>query len=78
MDIKGGNSVADPALVAFALGMYLLSQAHSSVVFLIAAVLIGFGYGNFQSAIQTLAIKVTPPHRMGLATSTYFFFWILV
>ncbi|WP_156418711.1 hypothetical protein [Lentibacillus amyloliquefaciens] len=51
MDIKGGNSVADPALVAFALGMYLLSQAHSSVVFLIAAVLIGFGYGNFISSL---------------------------
>lgn len=54
--------------------MYLLSQAHSSVIFLIAAVLIGLGYGNFQSVIQTLVIKVTPPHRMGLATSTYFFF----
>jgi MFS family permease len=72
MDAKGANSVVYPALIIFAVGMYLLSQAHSAAVFLIAAALIGLGYGNFQSVIQTIAIKVTPPHRMGFATSTYF------
>ncbi|WP_330218288.1 MFS transporter [Ornithinibacillus contaminans] len=72
MDVKGANLVAFPALVLFAIGMFILSQATSNVVFLIAAALIGLGYGNLQSIIQTLAIKVTPPHRMGLANSTYF------
>jgi MFS family permease len=72
MDAKGANSVVYPALVIFAVGMYLLSQAHSGTIFLAAAALIGLGYGNFQSVIQTIAIKVTPPHRMGLASSTYF------
>lgn len=72
MDVKGANLVAFPALVLFAIGMFILSQATSNVVFLIAATLIGLGYGNLQSIIQTLAIKVTPPHRMGLANSTYF------
>lgn len=72
MDAKGANSVVYPALIVFAIGMYLLSQAHSNAVFLIAAALIGLGYGNFQSVIQTIAVKITPPHRMGLATSTYF------
>ncbi|MBT2692768.1 MFS transporter [Bacillus sp. ISL-55] len=72
MDAKGANSVVYPALIAFALGMYALSQAQSSAVFLLGAALIGLGYGNFQSVAQTIAIKKTPPHRMGMATSTFF------
>ncbi|MBS8266343.1 MFS transporter [Mesobacillus boroniphilus] len=72
MDAKGANSVVYPALLAFAAGMYVLSQANSTVVFLLGAALIGLGYGNFQSVAQTIAIKMTPPHRMGLATSTFF------
>lgn len=72
MDIKGGNSVAYPGLVIFAIGMFLLSQANSTFLLLLAAAVIGLGYGNFQSCTQALAIKVTPPHRMGLANSTYF------
>lgn len=74
MDIKGGNSVAYPGLILFAIGMLLLSQAHSSFAFLLAAAIIGLGYGNFQSSTQAIAIKVTPTHRMGLANSTYFIF----
>lgn len=74
MDIKGGNSVAYPGLVLFAIGMLLLSLVHSSFAFILAAAIIGLGYGNFQSCTQALAVKVTPPHRMGLANSTYFIF----
>jgi len=74
MDLRGGNSIAFPALVLFAIGMLLLSQADTSMLFLLAAAIIGLGYGNFQSTTQALAIKVTPPHRMGLANSTYFIF----
>ena len=72
MDAKGANSVVYPALIAFALGMYALSQAQSSAVFMLGSALIGLGYGNFQSVAQTIAIKMTPPHRMGMATSTFF------
>lgn len=74
LDIKGGNSVAYPGLVLFAIGMLALSQAHSSTVLLLAAAIIGLGYGNLQSCTQALAIKVTPSHRIGLANSTYFIF----
>lgn len=74
LDSRGGNSVAYPGLVLFAIGMLLLSQTHTSFVFLLAAAIIGLGYGNFQSTAQALAIKATPPHRMGLANSTYFIF----
>ena len=41
-------------------------------MFLLGAALIGLGFGNFQSVAQTIAIKLTPPHRMGMATSTFF------
>ncbi|MFD2830168.1 MFS transporter [Corticicoccus populi] len=72
MDSKGANIVVYPSLVLFALGLLLISQASTGFIFLTAAVLLGLGYGNFQSIAQAIAIKLTPPHRMGLANSTYF------
>ncbi|MCC4722544.1 MFS transporter [Salinicoccus sp. RF5] len=72
MDQRGANIVVYPALVSFAAGMLMLSQSFAGWMFLAAAVLMGLGYGNFQSIAQALAIKLTPHHRMGLANSTYF------
>lgn len=72
MDQRGANIVVYPALVSFAAGMLMLSQAGAGWMFLAAAIFMGLGYGNFQSIAQALAIKLTPHHRMGLANSTYF------
>lgn len=72
MDTRGANIVAYPCLVIFAVGMFLFSQATAGWMLLVAAAFIGLGYGNFNSIAQTVAVKVTPPHRFGLATSTYF------
>lgn len=72
MDQRGANIVVYPALVSFAVGMLMLSQAGAGWMFLAAAIFMGLGYGNFQSIAQALAIKLTPHHRMGLANSTYF------
>lgn len=74
MDIKGANYVMYPAFVLFAAGMLLLGSAHSSLTLLLAGILIGLGFGNMQSCTQAIAVKMTPPHRMGLATSTFFIF----
>lgn len=74
MDAKGPNSVAYPGLAIFAIGLIILSQVNSSFLLLVAAAVLGLGYGNFQSCAQALAIKVTPRHRLGLANSTYFIF----
>lgn len=74
MDSKGANFVMYPAFMFLAAGLILLSTAGSSFSFLLAAVLIGFGFGNLQSTTQAIAVKMTPPHRMGLATSTFFIF----
>src|SRR5699024_12772637 len=66
MDVKGANSIAYPGIIIAAIGMFILSQATTSFVLLLAAVLIGLGYGNYQSCTQAVAIKVTPIDRMGL------------
>lgn len=73
-DLKGANMIMYPALFLFAIGMMLLSTASQGLILLLSGIIIGFGFGNFQSSAQAVAIKVTPPHRMGLATSTFFIF----
>lgn len=74
MDLKGANYVMYPAFVLLAAGLLLLGTADNSWSFLIAASLIGFGFGNMQSCTQAIAVKVTPRERMGMATSTFFIF----
>lgn len=77
MDVRGPNIIVYPCIIVFAIGMLLFSQASAGWMLLLAAVLIGFGYGNFNSIAQTIAVKVTEPHRFGLATSTYFILYDL-
>ncbi|SES92607.1 Predicted arabinose efflux permease, MFS family [Salinibacillus kushneri] len=72
MDLKGANSVMYPAFILFGCGLLLLSTAENSIVLLLAGVLIGLGFGNMQSITQAIAVQVTPSHRVGLATSTYY------
>ncbi|MFS0634397.1 MFS transporter [Mesobacillus foraminis] len=72
MDRKGANIVVFPALILFAAGMVLFSEASTGVMLLASACIIGIGYGNFNSIAQALAIKGVEPRRMGLATSTYY------
>ncbi|MCG7334590.1 MFS transporter [Sporosarcina sp. ACRSM] len=74
LDLKGANFVMYPAFLLFAAGMLLLSTAQSGIILLVAGALIGLGFGNMQSSTQAIAVKLTPAHRMGLATSTFFIF----
>lgn len=73
-DAKGENSVMYPAILVFAIGLAVFSQAHQGYMLLLAAALIGLGFGAAQSSAQTTSVKITPAHRMGLATSTLFMF----
>lgn len=72
MDTKGANAIMVPCFLLFAAGLALLSVTHSSILLLVAAAIIGAGYGNLQSGAQAIALKVTPRARAGLATSTFF------
>ncbi|OPY88214.1 MAG: Multidrug resistance protein MdtL [Smithella sp. PtaU1.Bin162] len=74
LDVKGENFIMYPCLFIFAAGMLLFSQASHGITLLSAAILIGLGFGNFLTCAQAISIKVVPPHRLGLATSTYFIF----
>ncbi|MEC0297704.1 MFS transporter [Peribacillus frigoritolerans] len=72
MDRKGSNFIMYPAFIIFGIGLLLLSMTTNSFTLLAAGFLIGLGFGNMQSSSQAIAVKQTPPHRMGMATSTFF------
>jgi MFS family permease len=73
-DKYGENRVTYPLLMCMAIGLFLLSQAHNSFIFLLSAVFIGIGYGTVQSNFLAIAIKQSPSNRTALATSTFFIF----
>ena len=71
-DSRGENLAMYPSIVIFAGGMILLSQVEHGGMLLLTGILIGLGTGAVQSISQAVTVKVTPIHRMGLATSTFF------
>jgi len=73
-DRKGEHFVMYPSFLLFALGLFVLGLAHQGFSLLLAGALVGLGYGTFLSSAQAIAVKMSPSHRMGLATSTYFSF----
>ncbi|TCS35144.1 putative MFS family arabinose efflux permease [Paucimonas lemoignei] len=74
LDRKGSKYVVYPCCVFLAAGMVLLATAQSGTALLLAGALVGLGFGNLQSALNAIAIKVVAPERMGLATSTFYIF----
>lgn len=72
LDTRGENIVIYPALLLLAGGVYLLSQASTSVHLLIAGGLFGLGFGNFQSTAQAVSVRMVPRGRVGQATSTFY------
>lgn len=71
-DLKGDNSVVYPCMFLFLIGLLFLSQAQNGFILLLAGALIGIGYGTTMSCVQTIMVKKAPPHRVGLANSTFF------
>ncbi len=71
-DKKGLAWVAYPALALAAAAAFLLGQAHTMAAVLIAAVFKAFGQGSAQPSIQAACIRMLPPEKRGVATSTYY------
>jgi MFS family permease len=71
-DTYGENKVIYPGIILFAAGLFLLSQANSTFLFLLSGAIIGLGYGTIVPSLQTVAIKRADPSKRGLATSTFF------
>ncbi|MCX8033311.1 MAG: MFS transporter [Thermoleophilia bacterium] len=73
-DTRGENSVMYVSIAVFALGLTVLALANHGAVLLLAAAVLGLGFGTVQSCGRALIIKVTPLHRMGQANSTFYIF----
>lgn len=71
-DARGANIVFYPSLIALGMGIFLYSQVSQVITLVLSAALFGLGRGNFQSCAQAFAIKISPRHRYGIATATYF------
>lgn len=72
MDDINENVVVYPAFICLILTYFVLSITNTGWMLIIAGLLLGAGYGNISSSMQAIAIKVSPPAKYGIATSTYF------
>jgi MFS family permease len=63
-----------PAILLFALGLAAISLARGGAVLAAAGALVALGFGTLMSSAQAIAVRVSPRHRIGLATSTFFIF----
>lgn len=77
LDHYGPNVVFYPALLIMASAMALLAVTENSTMFLLGAVLLGVGFGNFQSAGQAVSLTLVTRSRFAQATTTFFLFFDL-
>ena len=71
-DKKGENIVVYPSFIFFAISLLLITFVKNGFMLLLAGVFLALGYGTILSSMQTIVGKVSPPHRLGLAISTFF------
>jgi MFS family permease len=76
-DRRGRAVVIIPCFVLTLGGMILLSLAGSSTALLIAAVVIGFGYGAVHPTLMTLAFDLAPFERRGMTMAQFHLFYDL-
>ena len=76
-DLRGENVVIYPALLLTALALTLLAHAESRWTLLLAGLLFGAGFGNFQSAGQAVALSLVSRSRFAQASATFFIFFDL-
>ncbi|WP_018933056.1 MFS transporter [Gracilibacillus lacisalsi] len=71
-DLRGPKPVIIPCMVLFSLGLFMLSFSNQAVTFLIAAAIIGVGYGSLLPFFLTIAVSRVKQHRTGHATATFY------
>lgn len=71
-DRFGENIVIYPAIILAAAALLILADATTAAEIVLAGILQGLGFGNFQSAGQALSLKLVPRERFPQATSTFF------
>lgn len=68
---RRGNKVMYVALIPFILGFGLVAMAHNSLVLILGAICLGFGFGNFTTIGRAISLQNLPPTKFGLASSTF-------
>ena len=76
-DVRGENVIFYPCLLLTALALVLMAKAHSGGMLLLSSVLLGIGFGNFQSASQSVSLSLVSKSRFAQATTTFFVFFDL-
>ena len=71
-DVRGDDIVMYPGIVLFAGGLGVLAVTRGPVMLLVAAALIGLGWGTLNSAAQAVAVRRSPITSVGRTVSTYF------
>lgn len=71
-DRFGDNAVMYPMLAGFVAALLMLAFAQSTAWFLVAAVVLGLGYGGLSPCLQAIVVRVSPRERLALAVSTFF------
>lgn len=75
LDRRGPSYLMYPALFIFACGILFLSFASGSIAIICAGLLLGLAYGAIFPCLQTITVRLSPPHRTGAATATFFLFY---
>ncbi|SFL34378.1 Predicted arabinose efflux permease, MFS family [Gracilibacillus orientalis] len=71
-DLRGAKPVIIPCMILFSLGLVILSFSSHAVAFLIAAGVIGVGYGSLLPFFLSLAVSKVKMNRSGHATATFY------
>jgi len=76
-DNGGSNSVIFIGHCAILIAMLVIALTNSLAGFIIAGVLVGFGFGFCMPTLQALAVRFAEGDRRGAAVSTFFIFFDL-
>jgi predicted MFS family arabinose efflux permease len=73
-DRHGDNFVMIPCTILYAISLLLITIAKTPIMFIAAAVVMGFGLGSFLAFGQTIAAKAVPAHRVAMSNATFYVF----
>ncbi|TNJ62244.1 MFS transporter [Paenibacillus hemerocallicola] len=71
-DRYGETAIIIPSLIITFLALIVVSQAGNMAGVAVSAVLYGIGFGSAQPAFQSVALKLAPPDRKGVANASFF------
>ncbi|MGB9886958.1 MAG: MFS transporter [Moorellales bacterium] len=71
-DLWGPTPVVAPGLVLMAGSLTLIAHASGLKALIVAAVLLGLGFGAAQPSLQALAVAKVPPTRRGAANANFY------